>query len=484
MLKVLSTFSKVAGFGAEPQGFNLLTYMGDFMKVDVLVAEIGSTTTTVSAFDGLGGGKPRLVGQGYDLTTAQKGDVLPGLQGAVRNLEDKMGERVEYRQILAASSAAGGLRMTVHGLVPDMTARAAKEAALGAGAVIRQISCGVMSDAELDELRGIDPNIILLAGGVDHGERATAVANARRIQALGLAAPVVYAGNAACREEIRGIFADRPNKLYIVDNVYPRIDELAVEGARRAIQAVFEEHIVTAPGMGRVREMVQGPVMPTPGAVMEASALLQSEIGDLLTLDIGGATTDIHSVTDGDPEKARLSIAPEPFAKRTVEGDLGVFLNAANVADIAGWENLDAQLGFSAREALAAYNGVPTNPGEIALITRLSEVAAQTSITRHVGRIKHLYGATGRITVAEGKDLSRVRHIIGTGGVLTRLHNGRHILEKSIAIPNITGELMLPPTNDVSYHIDKDYIMAALGVLSRIDRDAAIVMLKEITSSS
>ena len=449
------------------------------IHADVLIAEIGSTTTTVSAFSGLGGSTPRLMGQGYALTTAQKGDVLPGLRGAVEDLEQKLEGKIEYGQILAASSAAGGLRTTVHGLVPDMTSKAAKEAALGAGAVIRQITCGHMTPGDLEELKAVNPNIILLAGGVDYGERATAVENAKLIQSLNLNAPVVYAGNRACHEEIRDIFKEHANKLYIVDNVYPRIDELRVEGARRAIQGVFEEHIVSAPGMSRVRVMVEGTVMPTPGAVMEAASLLYHEIGDILVLDIGGATTDVHSITEGSPELSRITVAPEPLAKRTVEGDLGVFLNAENLADIAGWDSLNAELGFDARAVLKGYGGVPRNPNEVALVSRLAEIAAKTSITRHVGKIRHLYGASGRITIAEGKDLTCLRHIIGTGGVLTRLAKGKDILEKSLNINNLAGELMLPKPENLNYYIDRNYIMAALGVLSRIDKESALRLLKE-----
>ena len=450
------------------------------ITVDVLIAEIGSTTTTVSAFDGLGSSTPRLMGQGYSLTTALKGDVLPGLGGAIEDLERKLGSKLKYGQILAASSAAGGLRMTVHGLVPDMTAKAAKEAALGAGAVIRQITCGIMTNSDLDELRGINPNIILIAGGVDYGERATAIKNAGLISGLKLNAPVIYAGNIACRDEIKNIFEDSLNQLYIVDNVYPRIDELCVETARQAIQAVFEEHIVSAPGMSKVRDMVKGSVMPTPGAVMEAALLLQEEIGDVLVVDIGGATTDIHSVTAGSPEIARISIAPEPFSKRTVEGDLGVFLNAENLADIIGWDELNKELGFDGYSVLKEYDGVPANEKEVVLISLLAEIAGTTSIKRHVGKSKHLYGPAGRISIAEGKDLTCVRHIIGTGGVLTRLKDGWKILEKSMAVNNITGELLLPKTSDLSYHIDKSYTMAALGVLSKINKEAALTLLRQM----
>jgi uncharacterized protein (TIGR01319 family) len=106
------------------------------------------------------------------------------------------------------------------------------------------------------------------------------------------------------------------------------------------IQDVFEEHIIHAPGMEKVRDIVSGPIVPTPGAVMEASKILKDVIGDLVTIDVGGATTDIHSVTDGSEEIMSILISPEPVAKRTVEGDLGVYVNMKNIVETIGEKNL------------------------------------------------------------------------------------------------------------------------------------------------
>ena len=99
------------------------------MKVDVLVAEIGSTTTVVNAFTDLATENPVFWGQGQAPTSVLDGDVRIGLQGAIDDLCRKKGiDSIEYDDMLATSSAAGGLKMTVHGLVYDMTAKAAKEA--------------------------------------------------------------------------------------------------------------------------------------------------------------------------------------------------------------------------------------------------------------------------------------------------------------------------------------------------------------------
>lgn len=268
------------------------------MKVDVLVAEIGSTTTVVNAFTDLGTDNPVFWGQGQAPTSVLEGDVRVGLQGAIDDLCRNKGiDKLEYGEMLATSSAAGGLKMTVHGLVYDMTAKAAKEAALGAGGIIHNITAGRLRRTDIAKIKEINPNLILIAGGVDFGERDTALDNAELIRAMGLKIPVIYAGNVENQEEMKLIFDEESGqKLYIVDNVYPKIDALNVEPCRKVIQDAFEDHITNAPGMEHVRDMVNGPIIPTPGAVMECTKVLYDCLGDLIVLDVGGATTDLHSV--------------------------------------------------------------------------------------------------------------------------------------------------------------------------------------------
>ncbi|MDR3356829.1 MAG: glutamate mutase L [Spirochaetaceae bacterium] len=447
------------------------------MRVDVLVAEIGSTTTLVNAFQDVSGDAV-FWGQGQAPTSVLQGDVRIGLQGAIDALCRAKGvPSIEYREMLATSSAAGGLKMTVHGLVYDMTARAAKEAALGAGAIIHQITAGTLRRADLERIKEIKPNLIMLAGGVEHGERETALENAEKILSMGLNVPVIYAGNSDNHAEIELIFKKSAAPLYIVENVYPKIDDLNVEPARAVIQAAFEEHIVHAPGMEKVRDMVGGPIVPTPGAVMECAKLLYKEIGDLAVLDVGGATTDLHSVTAGAEEISRISTAPEPLAKRTVEGDLGVYVNMKNVAALVGPEKLQAELGFPLEEVTTNYKPVPETANEIKYVERLTLEAVLQAVERHAGRIRYLYGPTGRVTIAEGKDLTQVRYIIGTGGALTRLPRRVEIM-RAIAKQNENGTLLFPPET-AEILVDNDYIMASLGALSKRYPEAAVRLLKK-----
>lgn len=446
------------------------------MTIDLLVAEIGSTTTIINAFDDLNT-KPRFIGSGFAPTSVMEGNVLKGLEGALIMLEKKTGERIEYRRMLATSSAAGGLKMTVHGLVYDMTVRAAKEAALGAGAIIKHTTAGKLTKFDLEDIERIKPNLILLAGGTDFGERETAIYNAERLTELEKCPPVIFAGNVQCKRAVEDIFEKAKIKCYITENVYPRLDELNVEPTRKIIHEVFTHHITQAPGMEHIRDMVDGDIIPTPGAVLKAAAFLYERVGDCLVIDVGGATTDVHSATLGSDEISAISISPEPLFKRTVEGDLGVFINAQNVFDLAGGERLSHKLNFDAYKVLEKLSPIPTGKAEIALARELAFEAGKTAVLRHVGRMRDVFGSNGRKRYAEGKDLTKVKYLIATGGALTRLKGRDEILNR-LACLNSDGKLLYPEPNFMKVLYDDDYIMASVGVMSAYYPDAAEVLLK------
>ena len=448
------------------------------MKVDILVAEIGSTTTVINGFVRIGSPCPKFIGQGQAPTTVLEGDVNIGLKNAIENMRENINtDEITYDKLFATSSAAGGLKMTVHGLVYDMTARAAKEAALGAGANIHMVTAGKLRRTDLKKIKEIKPNIILIAGGVDYGERDTAIYNAELIADLGVDAPVIYAGNIENQEEIKLIFEETNNKLYIVENVYPKIDELNIEPTRKVIQDVFEEHITYAPGMKKVHEMVNGSIVPTPGAVMLSSKLLYESIGDLVTFDVGGATTDVHSVTEGSEEVNRILISPEPKAKRTVEGDIGVYVNMRNIVKLIGKENIMSSLdmdGESLDKFLDNHKPIPETKKEKDFVELLTKEAAKISLKRHSGIFRDLYSSSGKKKVAEGKDLTNVKYIVGTGGALTRLPNRLNIIKE--ILESGKGNEMFP-NKDCKVLIDNDYIMASLGVLSKEYPEDAVKLL-------
>ncbi|MBV1756745.1 MAG: glutamate mutase L [Dethiosulfatibacter sp.] len=448
------------------------------MRIDVLVAEIGSTTTVINAFNGIATPDPCFMGQGQAPTSVLEGDVIIGLNNALDDLKSKLNiAEISYDRFLATSSAAGGLKMTVHGLVYDMTVRAAKEAALGAGANIHMVTAGRLRRTDVNKIKSINPNIILIAGGVDYGERDTAIYNAEIIAGLGLDIPVIYAGNIENQDEIKEIFEGKKIELHIVENVYPKIDQLNIEPTRHVIQDVFEKHIIHAPGMEHVRDMVNGSIVPTPGAVMIACQLLYDRIGDTVTFDVGGATTDVHSVTEGSEEVEKILISPEPKAKRTVEGDLGVYINMKNIVELIGIEEITKRLKVTAEEVdnlILNHQPIPTNELQIRFVELLTEKAVALSLQRHAGKFRDLYSTAGKKKVAEGKDLTKIKYIVGTGGALTRLPGRTDIIKKVIA--NVKGNEMFP-TAEAEILIDNDYIMASLGVMSKEYPDVAFKLL-------
>jgi hypothetical protein len=439
--------------------------------VDAIVAEVGSTTTTVTAFDGLGGWpetEPRLLGQGVAATSVAQGDVTIGVDAARTDLESRLGP-MEPRVTLATSSAAGGLRMTVHGLTQRMTAMAAQEAALGAGAVVEFQTSGHLRDHDLDRIAAARPSLVLLAGGVEGGDVETVLFNARRLTELEVRPIVVYGGNSQGADEARAILEGAGFRVRVTANVYPGIDELDIVPARAVIHDAFEEHITHAPGMERIAGFVTGHILPTPGAVLIAAELLAATLGDLVVLDVGGATTDVHSITDGSPEYEGLRTDPEPHAKRTVEGDLGTFVSAQHVVALLPEGERPAQL----------PPAIPRTDEEVAAALLLARTAAVTAMQRHAGRLAHLYTPTGRQTVSRGRDLTACRIVIGTGGALTRLPGGIGVLEQTRGREG--GDRLLP-ASDAVCALDRDYLFACCGALAGyFEADAVTALMRRST---
>lgn len=423
--------------------------------IQVLTIEVGSTITKVNGFARDGRDGFRHLAQGFAPTSVALGDVGIGVREAVADLEGRFGGPAGKPETFVNSSAAGGLRMTVHGLTKGMTARAAQEASLGAGAIVKQVTAGPLDDFDLEELREIAPNMILLAGGVDYGEKAIVMRNAERIAGLGLKVPVVYAGNIALQRPIRQLFQEAGLELLLADNVFPDVDILNVQPLRGQIHDLFSRHIVHAPGMAPFADLTRWGILPTPGAVLRGAELFAESMGDCLVFDVGGATTDVHSVTDGSLEFASRLVDPEPRAKRTVEGDLGVYVNAHHIVDTCGTEEW--------RGRLLDLQALPATERERELTRWLCARAVEVGIRRHAGIISDLYTPTGRKQIIKGKDLTSVRWVVATGGALTRVPGGADCLR---AVCTGAGTHLLPPP-EARILVDRDYLFSALGTLAQ-----------------
>jgi uncharacterized protein (TIGR01319 family) len=423
--------------------------------VEILTIEVGSTITKVNGFRFLPQAGFDLIAQGFAPTSVAAGDVGLGVEQAIADLEARCARPLGSPETFVNSSAAGGLRMTVHGLTYSMTARAAREAALGAGGIVKMITAGRLDADNLEEIKTIRPNIILLAGGVDYGEKEIVLDNAEKIAALRLPVPVLYAGNIALQKSIQRVFKEAGIELLLASNVFPDVDVLNIEPLRGLIHEVFNRHIIHAPGMARLGELTRWGILPTPGAVLKAAELFAEELGDCLVFDVGGATTDVHSVTDGSLEWTAKMIEPEPRAKRTVEGDLGVFINAHNIVELGG----DPQW----KEQLAHLRAIPGTGAEVDLTRWLCSRAVEIGVKRHAGVVADLFTPTGKKKIVKGKDLTSVKWVIGTGGALTRIEGGEAILR---TVCSGAGKYLLPAP-DTCILIDRDYRFSALGTLAQ-----------------
>ena len=447
------------------------------MKIDCLVAEIGSTTTVVNAFN-LHQGPVEFIGRGMHQTTVDT-DVTIGLQNAILDLKKNLNvDELTYDEMLASSSAAGGLKITVHGLVYEMTARAAKEAALNAGANIHLITANRIEASHIDQIKKIKPNIIIIAGGTDFGEKEVAYQNLLDLVDLNI--PIIYTGNISNHDRILKL---NKSNIRIVENVYPRVDDFNIIPLREAIYETFEKNIIHAKGMSHIFDMVNQLIIPTPGAVMDATLLLNELYDGVMTIDVGGATTDVHSVSEPKPEFLKYNDG-EPRFKRTVEGDLGVFINRLHVLKTFKSGEIERMTGMSYDHVLQVMKEEPFIPKTdfgkqvIDLLTRQCVFQA---LDRHIGDMKRVFTTNGFKVIPDGKDVTQVKAIFLTGGALLYANKPKQMVKDYL----LKQQTKLIPDVDTNVYIDYDYIFASLGVLShKYPEQAKELLLKSIGRKS
>lgn len=447
-----------------------------------LLIDFGSTYTKLRAV-GLETGAILGAGQGPSTVTT---DVNRGLDAALKDLEGHLGGLPEFRHRLASSSAAGGLRMVTVGLVKELTAEAARRAALGAGAKLVGTFAYRLTRADLAEIENLAPDILLLAGGTDGGNAEVVLHNAEVLAGAALGGPVIYAGNRAAADEAADILGRGGKIMVVAGNVMPEFNVLNIEPARAAIRGVFIDRIVHAKGIDRAAGRFDAVMMPTPAAVLEGARLLaqgtasQPGLGELLVVDIGGATTDVHSVAKGDPSREGVIVhgLPEPFAKRTVEGDLGMRHNARAIVDLAGAAAVAADAGLDEDRVevmLAAIDAdverLPQTDEEHAFDRALARAAVTQAVARHAGTVKVVQTVTGPATMQEGKDLGRVETVIGTGGALAHGRDPADVLAAALADPGDPSSLR---PRAPRFLIDREYLLYAVGLLVEPAPEAAL----------
>ena len=466
-----------------------------------ILIDFGSTFTKVTAVDLA---KAEVVGRSQSPSTVLT-DVREGLLRALVGLHQhyslfaSMPEDLDVLEgslVLASSSAAGGLRIAVVGNVPGLTVEAANQAALGAGAKIVGSTAFKLDASKLGEIESLHPDMILLTGGVDGGDVETILHNARLLAATELLVPIVIAGNRAAAEEVVNLLKQSGKEIRVVDNVMPRAGKLAVEAAREAIREIFMARITQAKGLDSLSGLVPV-VLPTPMAVLEGVRLGADGSdgdegwGDMLVVDVGGATTDVHSIGVGNPggESVIAQGLAEPYAKRTVEGDLGIRYNAETILSRVGIDKLvdDLSQGFAgdAPGPLELRNyierisretsRVPGENWQEAADAVLANNAAVLAIERHVGRRERVVAREGEAWMHYGKDMRDTKLLIGTGGVFVHNAHAAYILSHRPA-PDDRMQALRPRNPKII--LDSSYLLYAVGLLSKSRPDVALKLFK------
>ena len=451
----------------------------------ILLIDFGSTYTKLTAVDVEA---EEILGTAAAYTTVET-DINDGLNEGLRRLEAKIG-KLDYEKCYACSSAAGGLRMVTSGLVPDLTGEAAKTASLGAGAKVVGIYAFQLTEDDLEEIRAAKPDIFLLVGGTDGGNTENILHNARMLATMEPSFPVVIAGNRTAARECSRIL--EKFETYICPNVMPKFGVLNIEPTQKQIREIFLNKIIQAKGLSKAAALLSDIMMPTPSAVLQAMELLaqgcegETGIGDLIAVDVGGATTDVYSMADGMPETMNTVYKgiPEPFAKRTVEGDIGMRYSIRGIVDAAGVERIAKLSGLSARrvEELVDYlrshtDRLPDGDPELeALDFALASMAIETAVARHAGTMEETYTMMGQTFVQSGKDLRHVRQVVVTGGSLIHTKRTAEIAKHALYSPAQPDSLR-PKTADI--WVDRTYILAAMGLLSSYYPQTALRIMKK-----
>lgn len=376
--------------------------------------------------------------------------------------------------------------MVTVGLVKELTAEAARRAALGAGARLVGAFAYRLTRGDVERAESLAPDILLLSGGTDGSNSDVILHNARLLAASALACPIIVAGNRSAADEVADALVAGGKTVWVTKNVMPELNVLDIEPAREAVRQLFMERIVQAKGIDRAQAHFDQVLMPTPAAVLHGASLVaqgtleRQGLGDLLIVDVGGATTDVHSVCAGVPTRSGViqQGLPEPMAKRTVEGDLGMRHNAAPVIDTVGLPEMAARMNLAQdrveqllERVQANVEWLPSTAEEAVFDQELARAAVRLAVSRHAGTIETIYTALGPASVQRGKDLTEITALIGTGGPLVHARDPRAILGAALADGEAPQTLL--PTSPRLY-IDRAYLLYAVGLLATVDKSAAL----------
>jgi len=470
----------------------------DNIKV-ILATDCGSTTTKAILIEYINE-EYRLTFRGEAPTTVEAPfeDVTRGVLNSIIELEELSGRKILDGEsiispanskngvdvYISTSSAGGGLQMMVGGVVKSMTGESAQRAALGAGSIVMDILASNdkrLYHEKVKRIRQLRPDMVLLSGGVDGGtvshvvELAEIIKTANPKPRLGVdyKLPVIYAGNNKAQDSIINTL-NKICDLKVVENIRPTLEEENLKPSRDKIHNLFMEHVMAqAPGYTKLMEWVDFPIMPTPGAVGEIiKKIAETENISVVGVDIGGATTDVFSVFDGE-------------FNRTVSANLGMSYSICNVLSEAGVDNVSRWVPFDIDDSnltnriankMIRPTTIPQTLEELKIEQALAREALRLSFIQHKEFAVSLKGVQQSRTISDtfdqkmtGEtivDMMNLKLIVGSGGVLS------HAPRRSQAMRMLIDSFQ--PEGITELAVDSIFMMPQLGILSTFHEQAAL----------
>ena len=396
-------------------------------------------------------------------------DVLAGVDAAVRAVV-AAAPGAPDPELLACSSAGGGLRLAVVGAERLAAEEAGHRVARSAGSRVVHVHAGPLDPGDVRMLRGSRPGVVLLTGGADGDDPTPLLHNAARLARARVRFPIVLAGNESARDDALALLTATGRTVVACANVMPRRGRLVPGPARAAVAELYARHVLGGRGPSaapRFRRLIRA---GTPDAVRDGAALLAAMLDvRVLVVDVGCATTDVHLAVPpaavppaAVPPAAGPGEALEPLL--TAEGDLGMRAAAAGVLVEGQAEGVvdpvEADLlGPTVERMTTELAYVPRDPGGAAEDRRIAALAAVLAVRRH--RAAH---------EASGRSLGDVGLLVLTGGVFRRPDaNGL-----AAVVATLRNDIVLAPLlAKAEVAVDADFAVTPAGLLAAAGRLAA-----------
>lgn len=394
------------------------------------------------------------------------------------------------------ADAGGPVRVTVAGVIDDISGQSALKAALSSGAAVADllaINDGRPDHHKARDLRHNPVDVILLAGGVDEGlftgGGGRQVVNIAKMIAMASPRPrydpagrttVVFAGSTEARPEVASQLSDTTELLF-ADNVRPDLGLENLAGARHAIMDLFRSRVMPVDGKwtGVASYAGNGGIVPTGLACSHAAELLAAAWkANVVVADIGEATLNMYSVID---HELNRTVIDECGLNFDCPADLAGLADAAlawlpvevgrdEVGNVLATQRLRPAAVPQTWRELLVQQAATRERLRVALDGHRRVAALLKGIhrQRNIDEVLGTYFSVGGQTIV---DLTRVSVILATG--------------RQVANATTPGQAMslildgLQPQGITQILADRSGLLPHLGALARKDETLAAQVLGE-----